>query len=114
MTSNIAAIIGHTRLRRPRATDWSRRMVRENHLTVNELIWPSFVIEGQNEVEAVPSMPGVERLSVDRAVEAARMAADLGVPAIAIFPNTPDGKRSAEGDESCNPDNLVNRATRAI
>jgi porphobilinogen synthase len=110
----IDAITNHQRMRRTRQHPWSRKMVRENHLTVNDLIWPIFVIDGVNEVEPVASMPGVERMSVDRAVEAARMASDLGVPAIAIFPNTPDDKRTPDGDESFNPDNLVCRATRAI
>jgi porphobilinogen synthase len=112
--AHIDDITGRQRLRRTRQHSWSRKMVRENHLTVNDLIWPIFVIEGQNEVEPVASMPGVERMSIDRAVQAAKMAADLGVPAIAVFPNTPDHLRSADGEESFNPDNLVCRATRAI
>ncbi len=103
-----------TRLRRPRATDWSRRMVRENHFSVDDLIWPIFVREGNGVVEPVSSMPGVNRLSVDEAVKAAREAESLGIPCIALFPNTPTGKRDERGDEALNPDNLINTAMRAI
>ncbi|MEO0498027.1 MAG: porphobilinogen synthase, partial [Pseudomonadota bacterium] len=110
----IDEITNHQRLRRTRRHPWSRAMVRENHITASDLIWPIFVIEGQNVTEPVAAMPGVERMSVDRAVEAARMAANLGVPAVAIFPNTPPDRRSEEGEEALNPDNLVCRATRAI
>ena len=103
-----------TRLRRPRQADWSRRLVAENGLSVNDLIWPLFVIEGDNEKEAVASMPGVERLSIDLAVKAAKDAAALGIPVIALFPNTPAEARSDDGQEALNPDNLICRATRAI
>ncbi|WP_286828530.1 MULTISPECIES: porphobilinogen synthase [Kordiimonas] len=103
-----------TRLRRPRATDWSRRMVRENHLSADDLIWPIFVREGKGVVEPVASMPGVNRLSVDEAVKAAKEAASLGIPCIALFPNTPSDKRDERGDEALNPDNLINTAMRAI
>ncbi|HHI82318.1 MAG TPA: porphobilinogen synthase [Rhizobiales bacterium] len=102
------------RMRRNRRTDWVRRLVRETGLSVNDLIWPLFVIEGGNQREPVPSMPGVERLSVDLAVRAAEEAANLGIPVIALFPNTPDEARSPDGAEACNPDNLVCRAVRAI
>ena len=103
-----------TRLRRLRRSDWSRRLVRETALSVNDLIWPLFVIDGENTREAVASMPGVERLSIDLAVEAAREAADLGIPVIALFPNTPADLRTPDGREAFNPDNLVCRATHAI
>ena len=103
-----------TRLRRPRQADWSRRLVAENGLSVNDLIWPLFVIEGDNEKEPVASMPGVERLSIDLAVKAAKDAAALGIPVIALFPNTPAEARSDDGQEALNPDNLICRATRAI
>ena len=103
-----------TRMRRLRRTDWSRRLVTENLLSVNDLIWPIFIIEGSNETEAVASMPGVERLSIDLAVNAAKQARDLGIPVIALFPNTPAEARSDDGQEALNPDNLVCRATRAI
>jgi porphobilinogen synthase len=103
-----------TRMRRLRRTDWSRRLVAENHLTVSDLIWPLFVIEGENTRETVASMPGVERLSIDLCVAAAKQAAALGIPALALFPNTPADLRDDNGKEASNPDNLVCRATNAI
>ena len=104
----------NARPRRLRRTDWSRRLVRENTLTADDLIWPLFVIAGRNAREPVASMPGVERLSVDLAVEAAREAAGLGIPAIALFPNTDAKLRTADGAEAFNAENLVCRAVRAI
>jgi porphobilinogen synthase len=103
-----------TRLRRNRKSDWSRRLVRETHLRVDDLIWPIFAAEGETRREPVTSMPGVDRLSVDLAVEAAVEAARLGIPAIAVFPNTPPRLRTEDGREAFNPDNLVCRAVRAI
>jgi len=102
------------RMRRNRRSDWSRRLMRETVLTVDDLIWPIFVIEGQNQRQAVPSMPGVERLSIDLAITAAEEAARLGIPVIALFPSTPDGLRCEQGSEALNPENLVCRAVRAI
>lgn len=101
------------RMRRNRHHDWSRRLVAEHTLSVNDLIWPLFVIEGRNTREDVASMPGVERLSVDLLVEAARRAADLGIPAIALFPSVPQDVRTPDAREAYNPDNLVCRAVRA-
>ena len=89
-------------------------MVAETHLGVGDLIWPLFVIEGDNQRQAVASMLGVERLSIDLCVEAAKQAAALGIPALALFPNTPAEARDDQGSEAFNPDNLVCRATRAI
>ncbi len=103
-----------TRMRRNRQTDWSRRLVQETSLGPNDLIWPMFVIDGENTAVDVPSMPGVTRLSIDRLVKAAEDAAKLGIPAIAIFPNTDPSLRSENAEEACNPDNLVCRATRAV
>ena len=103
-----------TRLRRPRQADWSRRLVQETALTVNDLIWPIFIIDGENKREPVKSMPGVERLSVDLAVKAAEDAAKNGIPVIEVFPNTPSDRRSADGAEALNPDNLACRAVRAV
>jgi len=103
-----------TRMRRLRRTDWSRRLVAENHLTVSDLIWPLFVIDGENTRETVSSMPGVERLSIDLCVAAAKQAAALGIPALALFPNTPADLRDDSGKEAYNPNNLVCRATNAI
>ncbi len=103
-----------TRLRRNRRDSWSRALVAENKLTVADLIWPLFVQEGVRQRTPVPSMPGVARLSVDEIVKDAAKAAKLGIPAIALFPNTPGNLKSEDGDESFNPDNLVCRAVRAI
>jgi porphobilinogen synthase len=104
----------HTRLRRPRAHAWSRAMVRESQLDVSDLIWPLFVIEGKDKEEPVASMPGVSRWSIDLAVKRAQDAAALGIPAIALFPNTPKALRTDDGREAYNPDNLTCRAVRAI
>ena len=103
-----------TRLRRNRSEPWQRRLVAENVLTASDLIWPIFVREGAKKREKVLSMPGVERLSVDLCVEAAREARDLGIPVVALFPNTPQAVKTADGREALNEDNLVNQATRAI
>jgi porphobilinogen synthase len=102
------------RMRRNRASDWSRRLVRQHNLLASDLIWPIFVIAGKNAREAVPSMPGVERLSVDLAVKAAAEAHELGIPAIALFPNTDRSLRTADGREAYNSKNLVCQAVRAI
>ncbi|MEM9195321.1 MAG: porphobilinogen synthase, partial [Myxococcota bacterium] len=104
----------HTRMRRNRRDDWSRRLMREHTLTVDDLIWPVFVREGTNERTEIPSMPGVARLTIDRLVDAVGAARDLGIPAVAIFPVVEAEKKSAEGEESFNPDNLVCRAVRAL
>lgn len=102
------------RLRRLRQAPWTRNLVREVSLTPADLIWPLFVIEGQNERTKIKSMPGVERLSIDLMVQAARDAADAGIPALAIFPNTPDHLRSEDAAEAYNPDNLMCRALAEI
>ncbi len=102
------------RMRRTRRHDWSRRLVAENSLSPADFIWPVFVIEGENKREAVASMPGVERLSVDLLVKAAKEAAGLCIPVIALFPQTPASLKSDDGREALNPDNLVCRAVRAI
>jgi porphobilinogen synthase len=102
------------RLRRSRAHGWSRAMVRENLLSPADLIWPLFVTEGNGVEEPVASLPGVSRWSVDRIVERAAEAIALGIPCIALFPNTPADKRNDQGDEALNPDNLACRAIRAI
>ncbi len=106
--------LGGRRLRRTRRAGWSRAMVRETVLTPADLIWPLFVIEGHNEKTQIRTMPGVERLSIDLCVEAARAARDAGIPALALFPNTPDHLRSENGAEAYNPDNLMCRALSAI
>ena len=103
-----------TRLRRNRRHVWSRRLVRENTLTPDDLIWPVFVREGRDLAEPVASMPGVDRLSVDRVAAAAGEAKSLGIPAIALFPQTPPDRKDEDGTEATNPDNLVCRAIRAV
>lgn len=103
-----------TRLRRTRAHAFSRRLVRENHLSASDLILPLFVIEGNSQREAVASMPGVERLSVDLLVEEARQVHTLGIPAIALFPVTDPDSKSEDGREAYNPDGLAQRAVRAV
>ncbi|MFU8776586.1 MAG: porphobilinogen synthase [Roseovarius sp.] len=103
-----------TRLRRTRATPGIRALVAENTLTAGDLIWPLFVRDGDGIEEPVPSMPGVMRRSIDRVVEAAQEAADLGIPAICLFPYTSSENRTADCAEAWNPENLSNRATRAI
>ena len=107
------SILGGRRMRRNRRTAWSRRLVRESTLTVDDLIWPLFLTENTHN-QPVAAMPGVERLSVDSAVSEARRARDLGVPAIALFPNTDPKLRDAVGSEALNPQNLVCSALRAI
>ncbi|MFD1036028.1 porphobilinogen synthase [Sphingomonas hankookensis] len=100
------------RLRRTRATGWSRRLHAETILTPADLIWPLFVTEGDN--EAVATLPGVSRWNLAGIVARAREARDLGIPVLALFPNTPPGLRSDDGAEAFNPDNLMCRAIRAI
>jgi len=102
------------RMRRLRRHDWTRRLVTENALSPADFIWPVFVIEGDNKREAISSMPGVKRLSVDLLVTAAKEAASLGIPVIALFPQTPAGLKTEDGREALNSDNLVCRAVRAI
>ncbi len=102
------------RMRRNRRDDWSRRLVRETRLAVDDLIWPVFIAEGERRREPINSMPGVERLSVDLLVEAAGEAAALGIPCVALFPNTPVARKDEDGTEALNADNLVCRAIRAL
>ncbi|WP_262695037.1 porphobilinogen synthase [Kordiimonas aquimaris] len=103
-----------TRLRRTRQHDWSRRMVQETRVSVDDLIWPIFICDGKNIEQPVASMPGVSRLSVDKAVKAAKSAAEIGIPCIALFPSTQPERRSVNGDEALNADNLINTALAAI
>jgi porphobilinogen synthase len=102
------------RMRRNRQHEWARRMVREHALSTDDLIWPLFVMDGDNKRAPVPSMPGVERLSVDQAVREAARAAKLTIPCLALFPYTDPSLRDEDGSEALNPDNLVCRAIRAI
>ena len=102
------------RPRRNRRADWARRLVRETSLTVDDLIWPLFVREGTTVVEPIASMPGVSRLSVDEVVKAARVAADAGIPVIALFPYTNPDLRNEQGSEALNGHNLVCQVCRAV
>ncbi|MEP2990179.1 MAG: porphobilinogen synthase [Parasphingorhabdus sp.] len=112
--TNTTPAYPRTRPRRSRSTAWSRDMVRENSLSPADLIWPLFIIEGEGAEEPVDSLPGVSRWSVDGIVERAKEAQDLGIPCVALFPNTQPEKRSDDGAEALNPDNLMCRATKAI
>jgi porphobilinogen synthase len=102
------------RLRRNRRDPWTRRLVAENRLTVDDLIWPVFVQEGVRKTTPIASMPGIARLSVDRLVDEVGMARDLGIPAIAVFPVVDERRKTPDGDEAWNPDNLVCRAVSAV
>jgi len=102
------------RMRRNRRTPWGRRLVAENTLSVDDLIWPIFVIDGENVREPVTSMPGVDRLSTDLLAGAVGDAASLGIPMIALFPSINPDHKTEDGREAYNPDNLVCRAVRAI
>jgi porphobilinogen synthase len=102
------------RLRRTRVAPWSRRMVAEHVLTPADLIWPLFISEGNGVEEPIRTLPGVSRWSVDQIAKRAKEAQDLGIPCIALFPNTPQNLRSPDGREALNPDNLICRAIKAI
>jgi porphobilinogen synthase len=102
------------RPRRNRKSDWARRLTRENALLVDDLIWPIFLVDGAGRRDPIASMPGVFRYSVETAVEAIAHAASLGIPAVALFPNTDPSARDEQGSEALNPDNLVCRACRHI
>jgi porphobilinogen synthase len=103
-----------TRMRRARQAEWSRRLVRENRLTADDLIWPIFIMDGENKRVPIASMPGVDRVSVDLAAAAAEEAARLSIPTIALFPYTDMSRRNDNATEAVNPDNLVCRAIRAM
>ena len=104
----------YTRMRRMRRDDFSRRLMAENHLSVNDLIYPVFVLEGKNRREVIESMPGIERLSIDLLLEEAKDLVNLGVPAVAIFPVTPGDKKSLMAEEAFNEDGLAQRTVRAL
>jgi porphobilinogen synthase len=114
-SAEAAAALGlSVRPRRSRKAEWARRLVRENVLTADDLIWPLFLVDGTNKRVAVDSMPGIERLSIDQAVSDAERAAKLAIPCLALFPYTDPQLRDADGTEALNPRNLVCRAIRAI
>ncbi|NOR43363.1 MAG: porphobilinogen synthase [Gammaproteobacteria bacterium] len=101
-------------MRRMRRSDFSRRLMQENNLTVNDLIYPMFVIEGNNQREAIASMPGVERLSIDQLLIEAKQCAELGIPAIALFPVVSQNKKSDDAAEAYNPEGLAQTAVREL
>jgi porphobilinogen synthase len=103
-----------TRLRRMRANDFTRRLMRENQLSVNDLIYPMFVCEGQNERQSIGSMPGIERLSLDLLAKEVKLLASLGIPAIALFPVVGTEKKSLLAEEAYNPNGLAQNAIKAI
>jgi porphobilinogen synthase len=103
-----------TRMRRSRAADATRRLVRENHLSPDDLIYPMFVVEGKNERQVIPSMPGIERLSIDLLIKEAHELHGLGIPAIALFPVVEQAGKSLLAEEAWNPDGLVQRALKAL
>ncbi len=103
-----------TRMRRMRSDDFSRRLMRETQLTVNDLIYPMFILDGKGKREAIVSMPGIERLSIDLAVKECKLLSKLGVPAVALFPVTPDSHKSEMAEESYNSDGIAQRAVKAI
>src|SRR5258705_10635234 len=98
------------RMRRLRRHEWSRRLVAENSLSAADLIWPIFLVDGENKRAAIPTMPGVERLSVDAAVAAAEEGAHLGIPVIALFQKTEVSKKTTDGRRPQNANNLICRA----
>jgi len=102
------------RMRRMRRDDFSRRLMRETVLTSADFIYPVFVMEGSRQRVAVPSMPGVERVTIDELVREAEAVANLGIPAMALFPVTPPEAKSLDGREAWNPEGLAQRAVRAI
>jgi porphobilinogen synthase len=104
----------HTRLRRMRRDDFSRRLMRETQLTVDSLIYPMFVVEGRNQRQAVASMPGVERVSVDELLRECAELSRLRIPAIALFPVTPTAKKTLDARESWNPEGIAQQAVRAV
>jgi porphobilinogen synthase len=102
------------RKRRMRRDEFSRRLMREHHLHVDDLIYPMFVIEGENQREAVPSMPGIERVSIDQLLVEAEQCLQLGIPAVALFPVAGDARKSDDAAEAYNPDGLAQRAVRSL
>lgn len=114
MFSTSAGEFPAVRMRRMRRDAFSRRLMRETTLTCDDLIYPVFVVEGQQRREPVPSMPGVERLSIDQLLVEGERALALGIPALALFPVTPPEVKSAAAEEACNPDGLAQRAVRAL
>jgi porphobilinogen synthase len=114
MTGTLANSFPSTRMRRMRRDEFSRRLMRETHLSVDSLIYPVFVVEGRDGRQPIASMPGIERLSVDQLLRECESLVRLKIPAIALFPVTPDSKKSLDGRESWNPDGIAQTAVRAV
>lgn len=114
MTHNDLGSFPYTRMRRMRKNDFSRRLMRENVLTTNDLIYPMFILDGESRKESISSMPGIERMSIDLLVKEAKELVDLGIPAIAIFPVTEQGLKSVLAEEAYNPNGLAQRAVKAV
>ncbi len=111
---SLSTVYPFTRKRRMRRDDFSRRLMRESQLSVDDLIYPMFILEGKGEREAVSSMPGVERVSIDQLLIEAKELLALGVPAVALFPVTPQSAKSDDAHEAYNPDGLAQRAVKAL
>ena len=111
---DLSDILGGRRPRRTRQADWSRRLVRENALTADDLIWPIFVVDGERGRIPVASMPGVERVSLDLLLPVAEQCMQLGVPALALFPVIDPALKTPDGREACNPEGLVPRVVAAL
>src|ERR1700736_4904089 len=114
MTGETPNSFPHTRMRRMRRDEFSRRLMRETQLTVDALIYPVFVVEGQRERQSIASMPGIERMSVDECLRECESLVRLRIPAIALFPVVPKEKKSLDARESWNPDGVAQQAVRAI
>ena len=108
------SIYPQTRLRRPRQSEWSRRLVRESSLSVNDLVWTVFVSDQKKGRDPVASMPGCDRVNIEELVKDARRAADLGIPAMALFPHIDPATKTADAAEALNPDGLIPSAVRAV
>lgn len=114
LSFSAADVVGNIRMRRNRQHEWSRRLMSENTLSTNDLIWPIFIMDGKDDRQAIPSMPGVFRYSVDNAVKEVERASRLGIPAVALFPYTNPKLRDETGTEALNSNNLVCTACRAV
>ena len=104
----------NVRLRRNRKTDWSRRLVSENNLSPNDLIWPIFIREGKNIIEPIKTMPGVNRYSIDKIEKLIEKAISKRIPMVALFPQTPNSKKDMKGSEALNRNNLICKALKLI
>ena len=114
MTINSSAPFPAIRMRRMRRDTFSRNLMRENHVTASDLIYPVFIVDGENRVEPVASMPGVERMSLDKLLEVAKDCVQLGIPIMALFPSIDQSLKTDDGVEATNPDGLIPRAIRAL